>query len=137
MKTIKMVALAATLLSFAGCSSTSSPDKVSASIIMGDTVTTLRSFSSSINGNSVVVLGSIATPDPCYDFSASVTMTGNVLEATVIATHKAGTCAAALKLQTYTLTIGNIPNGSWVFRVLHQEDGKTPILEYDGSATIK
>ncbi len=137
MKTIKLVALAATLFSFAGCSSTSSPDQVSASIIMGDTVPTLRTFSSSITGNSIVVLGSIATPDPCYDFAATVTTTGNVIEATVNATHKAGTCATALKLQNYTLTIGNIPNGAWVFRVLHQEDGKSPILEYDGSATIK
>ena len=53
------------------------------------------------------------------------------------ATHKAGGCPTVLKLQAYTLTIGNVPKGTWVFRVLHQEDGKTPILEYDGSATIK
>ena len=137
MNYVRKAALLAALLYSAACSSLSSPSAVTASVMMGDSVTTLRAFTSSINGNTITVLGAIATPDPCYNFTATETTTGNVVEATVKADSKGGVCAAALNRQNYTLTISNVPAGTWVVRVMHQEDGKTPLLQYETNITIK
>jgi hypothetical protein len=137
MKHLRNTALLALFVYSAACSSPSSPSAVSASIVMGDAVTTLRAFTSSASANTVTVLGAIATPDACYNFTAASTTTGNVVEATVKADSKGGTCAAVLNRQNYTLTISNLPTGSWVVRVMHQEDGKTPLLQYETTITIK
>ena len=137
MSHVRKAALLAALLYSAACGSPSSPDAVTASIVMGDSVSTLRAFTSSINGNTITVLGAIATPDACYNFTATETKMGNVVEATVKADSKGVTCAAVLNRQNYTLTISNIPTGTWVVRVMHQEDGKTPLLQYETNITIK
>ena len=136
-KNLWTVAALAILLATTACSSSSSPDKASVSIVMGDKVTTLRAFASSINGNGVTVLGAIATPDPCYNFTASVTTTGNVIEATVKAVSQNTGCAVALNRQNYTLTLSTVPTGTWTIRVMHQEDAKTPLLQYETTLTIK
>jgi hypothetical protein len=137
MNHVRKATLLAALLYSAACSSLASPTAVTASITMGDTVTSLRAFTSSASGSSVTVLGAIATPDPCYNFTAVATTTGNVVEATVKADTKGGTCTAVLNRQNYTLTVSGFPNGTWVVRVMHQEDGKTPLLQYETSIIIK
>lgn len=137
MKNLRLIALAAMLLPLTACSSSSSPDQVSVALTMGESVPALRPFTSTMDGNAVTVLGAIATPNPCYNFAAVVAKTDNVIEATVKADTKGGVCTGVFMPQNYTLIVNGVPKGTWTLRVTHAVDGKTALLQYETTVSVK
>ena len=137
MKHLRIIAAAAVLWPVAGCGSAASPDNVTVALTMGEPVQSLRPFTSTTSGQTVTVLGAIATPDPCYNFNASVTHDGDTFEATVKADSKGGACVTLFNRQNYTLLFNGVPPGTWTVRVMHQVDGKAATLEYQTSVTLK
>jgi hypothetical protein len=137
MKHLRIIAAAAMLWPVAGCGSAASPDNVTVALTMGETVQSLRQFTSTTSGQTVTVLGAFATPDPCYNFTASVTHDGDTFEAIVKADSKGGACVTLFNRQNYTLLFAGVPPGTWTVRVMHREDGKTPLLQYETEVTIR
>ena len=136
MKHLRILASLATVLAAAGCSSSASPDNIAVALSMGEKVNLLRAFTSTTNGSTVTVLGAIATSDPCYDFGASVATTGSVIEATVRSTSQRVLCIGLYNQQNYTLTVTNIPAGSWTLRVMHREDSNDPVQKFETAVTV-
>jgi hypothetical protein len=137
MRKFLLRAVAAAIVPLSACGSSTSPDQISVALSMGETVSTLRPFSSTTVLSSVIVLGAIATPDPCYNFAASVATTGSVIEAKVTATSKGGPCVTLFNQQNYTLTLASIPAGNWIVRVVHQRDSQAPVQQYETAVSFK
>jgi len=131
------VSLAAALAATAGCGSTTSPDNITAAVAMGQTVGTIRAFTSTTSGSTVTVLGGIGTPYPCYTFAASVETSGKIINVTVTGTPKPNVgCVAVIYTADYTLTLTGMPAGSWTLRVSNQVGTDAPQQKYETALSI-
>lgn len=136
MNRLRSFAAIVMLTGIAACGAATAPDEMAVALSMGEKVNTLRTFTSTTIGNTVTVLGAIATPDPCYNFGASVTTTGSVIEVTVRAITQGGLCIGIYNQQNYALTLTKVPEGSWTLRVVHHEGSKSPVLQYESVITV-
>lgn len=82
--------------------------------------------------------GSLTTPNPCYDVSASrsVRQTSVTVTVTVTANGNGNTCTQVITNQNYTGRVAGLSAGTYTFTVVHQTDG-TAQTAYTSTVTVQ
>lgn len=72
---------------------------------------------------SIDFTGSITTPTPCYDVSASHTERNNLVTLTVAATDSGGICTQVITYHNYEGSVEGLAPGAYTFTVVHSVNG--------------
>lgn len=81
--------------------------------------------------------GSIETPTPCYDITATSTVSGGRIVVTVSATRSGDWgCIQVIANHAYTGQISTLPSGAYTMRIMHEVNG-TRTTAYSGSVTVQ
>jgi len=108
---------------------TSSPPQLSTSFVRPgtDPIPTLRAT----GGVGVIVVeGAINTPEPCYDFSASVKSRAGGVSLEIVAARQPVLCPAVLATFAYEAVLRDVAPGALTVLVTHILDGRrSQVLE--------
>jgi hypothetical protein len=71
--------------------------------------------------SSIIIMGHIRTPTPCYDLSPRVERDGSRITATITARHtSAQVCAQVLVVRSFTLKVPSLAAGSYSVKVVYE-----------------
>jgi hypothetical protein len=85
---------------------------------------------------SISFTGSITTPTPCYDVSATQSTRRGTITLTVTASPNGGFCAQVLTNNNYTGSISGLAAGTYTFNVVHVTDGRSQTA-YTSTVTVQ
>jgi hypothetical protein len=129
-------ALACVALS--SCDSPTAPRALPTSIAMSPGSGPPPALSASVAGNTVVVTGTIGVNVPCYEFTADASPQQDALVVTLHATPVGELCTQNTATIGYTITIRDVPTGTWNLRLIYDYRGPSPstIVAFDTRVTV-
>jgi hypothetical protein len=80
--------------------------------------------------------GSLTTPHPCHNVSATRSVRQTAVTVTVTATDNGNTCHQAITHQNYTGRVSGLDAGTYTFTVVHDLNG-TPQTAYTATVTVQ
>jgi hypothetical protein len=80
--------------------------------------------------------GSLTTPHPCHDVSATRSVRQTEVTVTVTAKDNGNTCPQAITHQNYTGSVSGLAAGTYTFTVVHDTNG-TVQTAWTGAVTVQ
>lgn len=95
----------------------------------GDATATTDAANAAAGAGTIVVLGRILLPSPCFLLTPEVSRTGSSLDVVISARDSSSsTCAAYLVARSYSLRIASLERGTYRLRVVHEVEGPATTL---------
>ena len=136
------VAALALLVGSAGCSNPTSPDQLATVTVQAAVTGSSQAPAGATapptivaEGQAIVVLGLMSTPDPCQTIAASGSKSGNHVTITLSARRTGEVCVAVLGQFAYRAT-APLPPGTYVVEVVHEYPGTGWPTEVARRATV-
>jgi hypothetical protein len=112
----------------AACSTTTEPLSANGQLnvtatYQGDSAASILPLGADAVGGqgSIVVMGHIRTPTPCYDLSSRTERDGTNITVTIAArATSAAVCAQVIVVRSYTLRVGDLTPGSYRVKVIYE-----------------
>ena len=125
------------LLAIGGCSSPLAAGDITTSLDTEFSSKALPAFAVSISGRTVAITGGITTGFACVTFSRTIAASGSMLVATITTTDSPVACIGILGQFAYTLTLGNVPRGTWGLRIDHRISNRGNETAYETTITVR
>ena len=102
----------------------SSPASPSMTVATTWTIGTSQPFSVDVNRRTMTVNGGFGLGYPCFTFSSRVDVSSDTITVTVRARNfrDVGGCILVVSAAAYTVTVDNVPRGSWRLQIDHELD---------------
>lgn len=79
--------------------------------------------------------GSVTTPNPCFDVTATHGLRQNVVTVTVSAAYNGNICTQVLTNHNYQGAVSGLPAGTYTFNVVHNVSGSSTTA-YSGTVLV-
>jgi ABC-type phosphate transport system substrate-binding protein len=93
--------------------------------------------SATAGSGSISFTGSLTTPTPCYELSASHSVRGSRVIVTVTATGTGGFCTQVITHNNYQGTVSGLAPGDYTFQVVHRTGGGQRETVYSEPVTVQ
>lgn len=109
-----------------GCDGVTAPTGLPVDVVVSQLTALPLPASGTVVGSSVVLLGALGTPDPCYSFTGRATPTNDTLNVRLVATSSAEGCIAIVGAWRYEVSVRSVPAGEWLVRLTLEVRGGPP-----------
>ena len=124
---LRLTAACFSLLLLAGCGSSTSPEQPAFVVAPAQSPEAPEGATNPptvrVREGGLEVLGTLSTPQPCYDFDASLERDGRRLAITVTARGQGGGCIDVIAYFAYAVNVDDLEAGRYRVTVTHSYPG--------------
>lgn len=125
---LRLLTLAAATALVTACGATTEPVLASGQLditatYQGDSAASILPLGADATpgDGSILIMGHIRTPTPCYDLSSRTDRDGQNVTVTIVARADAlKLCAQVISVRSYRLRVGDVAPGSYTVRVIYE-----------------
>lgn len=119
------------------CDGVTAPEGLPVDIVVSPLTAPPVPASGTVAGGTVVLLGALGTPDPCYTFAARATPSGDTVDVRLEARSSAQGCIAIVGAWSYQVSVRDVPAGEWLVRLTLEIRGGAPSTRlFEGRLSI-